>query len=413
MQQRRNQFSKSVMALVILIVIVGLRLEAAAQEHEGLASEPTSEYPELSMQVGDMLRFFGQVGFRIEYMANERFAENDYTADDNHRYRERVRLRFGGEITPSKWFTAGFRFSTGHSSYPASGWSSFSDDFRRDPVSLDRIYINLNYKQFELRMGANANPLFRPTELVWDDDVQTAGFAEVFKPGRWELVAGQFMLAEARSLNSPEESGSYLFAHGITYSPPLSGTLKLGIFQYFYNKPDAIAIAIAEGQLDGDFKTNRLLPDDERKFFSNYNSLGASLLWADGTWRVISEAVVNLSARSDASLGEGYAKKENVGFGVLLRYGTLNKAGDWSLEGGFFHIEADATIAAFNSDDYQQTNVNAVPVWLRVRLPGKATLVWDSYFQKRINTALFLSGGVQHNENALKIRTRLTLQIGF
>ena len=65
------------------------------------------------------------------------------------------------------------------------------------------------------------------------------------------------------------------------------------------------------------------------------------------------------------------------------------------------------------SDDIQQTNVNGVPVWVRVRLPGGTSLVWDTYFQKRINTALYLSGGIRHDENALKVRSRLTLSIGF
>jgi hypothetical protein len=187
----------------------------------------------------------------------------------------------------------------------------------------------------------------------------------------------------------------------------------VGLFQYLYNKPDAIAIAIDEGHLDGDFKTNRLDPDDERKFFSEYNSLGASILWRSGKWQVSGEAVINVGANQDSSLGEAYAEKEDVGYGALVRYGVLNKSGDWSFEAGYFHIEADATIAAFNSDDYQQTNVNSIPVFLRVRLPGRATLVWDTYFQKRINTAHYLSGGVRHDENALKIRSRLTLQLGF
>jgi hypothetical protein len=413
MHRKRYYSSKAVLIVFVIINSFGLSYQAVAEERPDDDLQSDSESQELSLQVGDKLKFFGQVGFRVEYMANERFAENDSTADDDHRFRHRVRLRFGAEFTALEWLTAGFRISTGHSSYPASGWSSFSDNFARDPVALDRIYITMVYKKFKFMMGADSNPLFRPTELVWDDDVQTAGFAEVFRPGRWEIMAGQFKLTEVRSISDPEESGSYLFAHGITYSPPVSGTLKLGIFQYYYNKPDAIAIAIDEGQLDPDFKTNRLLPDDERKFFSDYNSIGASLLWAQGPWQIISEAVVNLAARSDASLGKGYTEKENVGYGVLLRYGILNEVGDWSLEGGFFHIEADATIAAYNSDDYQQTNVNAVPLWLRIRMPGGATLIWDTYFQKRINTALYLSGGIKHDENALKVRTRLTLQIGF
>jgi len=413
--------TESVVQIVHIVLFAAILLACpsfvAAQENtaEGTAVTPSTETgnPALSTQVGRILTLTGEVGFRKEYMANERFAENDSTATDNYRYRQRVRLRFGGEVKPSEWFTAGFRFSTGASNYPASGWSSFSDDFRRDPVALDRIYINLNYKQFQLRMGGNANPLFRPTELVWDHDVQPGGFAEVYTTGNWEFVAGQFMLAEVRSLNSSEESGSFLFAHNVNYAVPVAGTLRLGVFQYLYNKPDALAIAIDDGDLDGDFKTNRLQPRNGRRYFSDYNSLGVSLLWASGVWQVAGEAVINVGAKNDASLGEAYAEKEDLGFGVLVRYGVLSEPGDWSVEAGFFHIEADATIAVFNSDDYQQTNVNSVPVFLRVRLPGGTTLVWDTYFQKRINTALYLSGGVRHGENALKIRSRLTLQLGF
>ena len=68
---------------------------------------------------------------------------------------------------------------------------------------------------------------------------------------------------------------------------------------------------------------------------------------------------------------------------------------------------------SIHSDDLQQTNVDSIPVWLRVRLPGEVLFVWDSYFQKRINTALHLAGGLRHDENRLKVRTRLTLQMGF
>ena len=377
-------------------------------------SEPPSRASDpIELKVADIFTLFGEVGFRLEFIANERFAEDDSTETDDYRFRERVRLRFGGDITPSKWFTAGFRFSTGSSDYPASGWSSFSDQFRRDPVSLDRVYVILNAGRFHLTAGADANPLFRPTELVWDDDVQVGGLSQVFTAGRWRFAAGQYMLNEVNSLNDPEESGSFLLASNITYTPPVAGNMTLGVFHYFYNKPDALAAAIDDGRLNADFKTNRLEPLNPRAFFSGYNSLGGSFAWIRGKWRFVVEVVVNLSTNQDPSLGPAYAEKEAIGFGGLVRYGVLNEPGDMSFEAGFFHIEADATIAAFNSDDLQQTNVNSIPIWLRIRLPGQTNLVWDTYFQKRINTALFLAGGALHDENALKVRTRLTLSLGF
>jgi hypothetical protein len=384
-----------------------------AQTDTTQAIPPSRSARPLEYKIGEALTLSGEVAFRLEYFSNEFFAENDATVDDDHRFRERVRLRFGAEFAPTDLLVAGFRFSTGSPDYPPSGWSSFSDQFRRDPVFLDRVYLNLNVGQFQLRMGGNANPLFRPTELVWDDDVQVGGLAEVFRAGRWRFALGQYMVNEARSIDDPEGSGSFLFANNVTFSPELGDRFTLGVFHYYYNKPNAIAIAIDEGNLNADFKTNRLDPMNDRRFFSGYNSVGGSLLWRSGAWRVVGEVVWNTAAKSDASLGSAYALREDLGFGVLLRHGVLEAPWDWSLEGGFFRIEADATIAAFNSDDIQQTNVTGVPIWVRLRLPGQANLVWDTYFQKRINTELYLAGGFRHSENALKVRTRLTISLGF
>lgn len=371
------------------------------------------EHPELKFKLGKTFTIIGEVGVRLEYMHNEQFAENDSTANDDHRFRERVRLRFGAEFKPTKWFTAGFRLSTGQASYPASGWSSFSDNFIRDPIAVDRVYIDLNVSRFRFQLGANRNAMFHPTEMVWDVDVQPSGFAQVYQGERLEVTLAQYMLGERRDINEPKGSGSFLIANGLNYTFMPAHNLRLGVFQYYYNNPGSIANAIANGDLDGDFKTNRLAPDDETQFFSGFNTIGISGDFHWNKWRIVGEIAINTAARQDASLGAAYANKENVAAGGLLRYGLLKDPGDWSVEAGYFYIEADAVIAAFNSDDYQQTNVNSIPIWLRVLLPGDVVIVWDTYFQKRLSTEHFLSGGILHNENALKIRSRITLQLGF
>lgn len=371
------------------------------------------QHPELRWDLGKSFTIIGEVGVRMEYMYNERFAENDSTANDDHRFRERVRLRAGAEYKPVKWFTAGFRLSTGQSTYPASGWSSFSDNFARDPIAVDRVYINFNVSKFRLQMGANANAMFHPTEMVWDVDVQPSGFAQVYQGDRLGVTLGQYMLGEIRDLNDPRLSGSFLVASGLNYAFLPDHNLRLGLFNYYYNKPNAIALTIDRGNLDGDFRTNRLDPNDQTKFFSDFNTLGLSWDYHKSKWRFVGEFAVNMAAKKDRSLDGAYNKRENIAIGALLRYGLLKKPGDWSIEAGYFHIESDAVLAAFNSDDYQQTNVRSVPIWFRILLPGNVVMVWDTYFQKRINTAHFLSGGVQHDENALKIRSRITMQIGF
>ncbi len=70
-------------------------------------------------------------------------------------------------------------------------------------------------------------------------------------------------------------------------------------------------------------------------------------------------------------------------------------------------------VAAFNSDDIQQTNVNTVPIWVRLRLPGGADLIWDTYIQSKVDVNLASNGGIVHDENATKVRTRSTVQARF
>ncbi len=356
----------------------------------------------------------GQIGFRVEYISNENFAENVTTFDDDHRMRMRARVRVGGEYSASEYVTLGFRLSTGSGDYPSSGWSTLSDVFRRDLISLDRAYINLMPREnLQLRFGFNSNPLWRPTELVWDGDVSPGGLAQVLRLEKVELVAGQFMLREVRDLRGPRQENSFLFAHGLTYTEGGPLNLKVGAFNYVYANPNAIATALDRGELNSDFQTNRFQPGDPGAFFSDYNILGGSVSLAREGLALVAELALNVAAESDSDLGPAFESKENLAFGVLGTYGQLNQPWDWSLSAGFFHMEADAVIASYNSDDLQQTNVNSVPLFFRLRLPGGANLVWDTYLQKKIDEDLASNGGVIHDENAIKLRTRVTLQANF
>ncbi|MEN8374065.1 MAG: putative porin [Gemmatimonadota bacterium] len=360
------------------------------------------------------LRLSGQVGFRAEYMGNENFAENDATRDDDHRMRWRARVRLAGNYAVSERVGLGFRLSTGSTTYPSSGWSTLGDDFRRDQISLDRAYLDYEASELlSLHFGFNGNALFRPTELVWDGDVSPGGFTQVWTSGGVELVTGQYMLRELRSLRPTREESSYFLANGLSYRWGEGASYRLGAFSYIYTNPNSLATAIEGGQLDSDFKTNRFAPDDPEAFFSDYDIYGGSFSYSRGDWAFASEVSVNLGAEDDATLGEQYADKEHLAFVSLITYGSLGDPGSWNITAGYAHIEADGLVAAFNSDDLQQTNVNTVPIWVRAQLPGDARLVWDTYVQSKADEALASNGGIFHDENATKIRTRLTIQANF
>ncbi len=361
------------------------------------------------------LRFSGEVGFRVEFMVNEHFAENDTTWDDDYRLRFRTRLRFGGEYVASDQITLGFRLSTGDANHPSSAWSTLDDDFRRDPINVDRAYVNVQpFDPIQLRVGLIANPLFRATEMVWDNDVSPAGAAEILRFGDLELVAGQFVLREIRDLEADNnKEKSFLLMHGGSYTFGGPTTVRVGGFHYVYSDADVIAQALDVGLITSDLGTNRVSPVASDLFFSYYNILGGSFTVSSRNIRVAGEFSVNTAYGRDDTAGPAYANPENIAAGGILSFGRQDEPWDVQVDLGFFHIEADAVIAVYNSDNLQQTNVNSVPVWFRLLLPGKASVVWDTYFQSKIDTNLPSIGGIVHDENATKVRTRITLHANF
>jgi hypothetical protein len=414
----RSMFGRCLFALFSVCVLLCGR-EAAAQVPSREAESPK-------------LKLGGEVGFRSEYIANENFAEKDATKKDDRRLRWRARVRLGADYQLDRTVALALRLSTGDNTYPSSGWSSFSDDFRRDLIQIDRAFLNWQaLEALRLGFGIQANPLFAPTELLWDSDVQPAGFSEVLTVGKTGLViaAGQFMLREVRSSKAENEEKSFVLAQGISYTPPIDAfKATAGASFYYFNNPDAVARGIQSGELDGDFKTNRLdpggrtipNPKDPTKtlpvdYFSDFQVLdfGLKLEFKAIPLSFAGNVAVNLGARKDDSLGAPYTAKQNVAAGGMLRYGRNKDPWDWVVGAGFFHIEADSVLAVYNSDDLQQTNVNTVPVELQLRFAGGVRLVWDTYIQKKIDTDLASNGGVVHAENASKIRTRLSLLGSF
>lgn len=360
------------------------------------------------------LRFAGDVAFRIEYIANEHFASSPTTADDDHRLRFRVRSRFGLQYSPSVAFVTGLRLATGAAAFPSSEWSSLDDLFNRDVVRLDRAYIRARVSdQLELHLGFDDNPAFRVSEMVWDDDVSPGGVSEILRLRGVELLAGQYMIRELRTARPRNRERAFLLLHGVATGGGTRTRWRVGGYHYYYSRPSALAAALDAGELDAEFRTNRLQPGDPAVYFSEFSTVQMVARVTRGEWRVGVEAAVNLGAARNATIGAAYENRENIAVGGLVRYGDARQPWEWSVEGGFFHVEADAVIAAYTSDDLQQTNVNSIPFWLRVALPGGAGLTWDTYLQRKINVRLASNGGIVHGENATKVRTRVSIQVNF
>ncbi len=414
---------------------------AAAEPVSETAVEPTRALPEppeppaaaIAPPAG--LQFSGDLGVRVMIMLNERFASNDETADDDLWVVPRFRVRFGAEYRPAEWISLFFRLATGDPSYPPSSWQFALHDLRKFPISIDRAYAELRPGTFAtIRFGAHPNPLFTPTEILWDGDVHPIGLSEVFKLGDTglEVRAAQVAMRELRDTlsSTANKDDAWLLAGQLLYSPPGLSVLKptFGLAGYWFTNPNTAARAIQTAEFSGDFKTNRFDPRGEDvpdpndpegtipiDYFSDFRLLDVSMRLEAPSLKLTLDAdfVWNFGARRAPSLGPMYEDRKALAVGAMLRYGSLNEPGDWQVGVGFFHIESDAAIAVYNNDEMQQTGIQSFPVEVSVALASKVKLVVDAYVSRREDTDLPISGGIVHDENAARVRANLRLLGSF
>ena len=344
------------------------------------------------------LQFNGEVGFRSEMFMNERFYE---TPLDDFRLRWRSRAKLGATYQGSQYWKTGLRLTTGPKDAATTSWATFNN-MQRLGVSFDRAYVYGFLGPGSLRAGIEENPIFHPTTLIWDSDVPTSGLAQELKLRNITFRAGQFMLREFRDTEPENEEGSFLYVGQLDYFWELKYLdVRWAMGYYHYQNPDVLVRSIQDGSLTDEYKSNRF---DGDKYLSNFEIAFCGLK--------IDLKPSPISLRSEISNNLG-ASNKSFGFGGLLYYGKLEDRWTWKVGSGFYYIESDAVLAAFNSNDAQQTNIGSVPVSVSLRFPGDVDLTWDTYFQRRLDLDLPGPMGLNHMEDAIRIRTRLSLIAKF
>ena len=121
----------------------------------------------------DPLNFSGDFRLRHERTTKQEPGARPDIRDP--RNREVVRFRFGMSKKINGLFNFGARLATGSPDDPNTTDITLGDFVNDLTISLDRVYMELTYKNLFLTGGKFANP-FRATELVWDGDVNLQGF---------------------------------------------------------------------------------------------------------------------------------------------------------------------------------------------------------------------------------------------
>ncbi len=290
-------------------------------------------------QAQEPLKFSGDFRVRHERTTKQ---EPGATPDiRDPRNREVVRFRFGMNKKINGLFNFGARLATGSPDDPNTTDITLGDFVNDLTISLDRAYMEMNYKNLFLTGGKFANP-FRSTELVWDGDVNLQGFGASYTfSGSKTIVpkvTGVYHITDEQTTAGDSYMWGGQLQFAINPNPDWSLTLAGG---YYDHSIKSLASANS-----GDINSN-FLTADKKAYLSDFDLVDAVVSF---DYRGFSERWP-LRFVGDFVKNRGAALGEDEGYGADLYLGKVTRKNDWRFQYGYALAENDAILAAFAHDN--------------------------------------------------------------
>jgi hypothetical protein len=260
------------------------------------------------------------------------------------RSREVVRFRAGITAQINGLLNFGVRIATGSADDPNTAdvtLGSFVDDLE---VNLDRLYLELKYRNFSLVGGKFANPFLTRTDLVWDDDVNPQGVSGSFtfrESGKIvPKLVGMFSVVDEQPGTILPDSIKWGGQLQLAIQPRPDFNITLAGAYYDYQVK---CLANADA---GDTRSN-WLNADETGYLSDFDLADViTTLEYQGfgeryPLRFVGNYVKNFGAKNG----------EDEGFSLDLYIGGVSKKKDARYRYGYSEAETDAVLAAFSHDN--------------------------------------------------------------
>jgi len=308
-----------------LVVMVGWTSAAYAQEY-GVSA----------------MKISGDARLRYEHTANQQALDPPPPGQSASRDRGVFRFRAGLTMPINELFSRGARVATGSPDDPNSSdvtLGSFVDDLA---ISLDRAYLEFNYKNLMLTGGKFQNPFRTKTDIVWDDDVNPQGVG-----GRYTFsglgaftprLVGIYSIIDELATSGDSYMWGGQFELGVRASPSLNLTGAAAYLDYTIKSlTDADA---------GDVLTNNLNADTTG-YLSDFNLFDLIGIVEYSGWserfplRIVGDYVKNLGAEVD----------EDQGFSLDAYLGRVSSRNDIRFQYGYSNVQTDAVLGAFSHDN--------------------------------------------------------------
>jgi len=310
--------------------------------------------------------------FRLRYQMNDRKGRAK-------RYRGRYRLRLGVETEITDNIKVAFGLATG-SSNPRSTNQTFIDSFDTPDIRLNYAYVKYTpFKWAELIGGKMKNPIWRPTGLLWDTDINPEGGAAKFN---WKLHpnlglfinTGIFVLDE-RS-NDTQDPIMYAFQPGLKWKINNKTQLKSALVYYGFNNVEGTTL---DHSSDTNTLRNGVLKYDYDSFGAG-TELGFKNPFSTNIpyFALIGDYIINPDPSSD---NEGFL------LGWKLGHKKVKEKGQWQIGYWFKRLERDAWLDIFPDADHYggETSAKTHNVALKYGLEKNVDLGIKYFYAEKIH----------------------------
>jgi len=265
--------------------------------------------------------------------------------DRDDRTRIRTRLRLGMDYRASDQITLGFRIRSGSDDSQQSPHVTVLDLDNNDTgdahFNFDKWYFKYSSGNVSTWLGRNSLPLWKPDELLWDDDVTPAGLGLTYKSGGLSVNAGYF--------SNPAGMKNF--------------TGNTGLVQVvFESKIRNIDLLFAGGliTIDGDQNNvnNTLLQDNNgvRDYQLWIGNIQAGMKAFEKPLKLNLNLYHNSQdySASDPDAFTAFHRDETHGYVVSAGLGDTKERGDWLVGYYYVHIETFAVNNSYAQDDWMR-----------------------------------------------------------
>jgi Putative porin len=348
---------------------------------------------------------------------------DDSTAAYN---RMRIRARFGFDATIGDTVTVGMGLATGGvgaGGNPGSENQTLGNYESRSTVGFDRAFIA--YEPFSwvtLTGGRIGNPFFKPTTLIWANDVSLEGVAALFDTSRlthgWSVfsTAGLFPILDNPPTPTSSAPDKWLYAYQLGGRVELGNVADFTLATAYYDYRNIQGIpnpSIYSTAYDGTAAPFRQTGNTvfDIDYLVNTQNGTQNYLWGIasqfqelnvsssldfrfvGATHVILEAdfVDNLGFNQQEILARtGFlVDKQNMGWQTRLAVGdpTVDRRNNWQVWIGYRYAQRDSTLDAFTDQDFHLGGTDAKGYFLGARyaFEKNSTVALRWYSAKQIN----------------------------